>query len=41
MKKHLAEKLYRTNDEVIPVLEDFFEDQDENLYTTGFQALQK
>ena len=40
MKKHLAEKQYGTDDEVIFAVEEFFEDQDESFYTTGTQALQ-
>ena len=39
-KNHLAGKRYRTDDEVKSAVEDFFEDQDERLYTTGIQALQ-
>ena len=31
---------YRTDNEVISAVEDFFEDQDESFYTTGIQALQ-
>uniref|UniRef100_A0A3Q0RMV0 Tc1-like transposase DDE domain-containing protein n=1 Tax=Amphilophus citrinellus TaxID=61819 RepID=A0A3Q0RMV0_AMPCI len=41
MKKHLAGKQYQTDDEVISAVEDFFEGQDERLYTTGIQALQQ
>uniref|UniRef100_A0A3Q0RHJ7 Mos1 transposase HTH domain-containing protein n=1 Tax=Amphilophus citrinellus TaxID=61819 RepID=A0A3Q0RHJ7_AMPCI len=33
MKKHLAGKQYRTDDEVISAVEDFFEGQDESFYT--------
>ena len=40
IKKHLAGKQYRTNDEVISAVEDFFEDQDESFHTTGIHALQ-
>ena len=36
-KKHLAGKQYRTDDEVIHPVEDFFEDQDERFYTTALQ----
>ena len=39
-KKYLAEKQYRTDDEVISAVEDFFENQDESFYTTGMQAQQ-
>lgn len=35
MVKHLPEKHYGTDDEVISALEDFYEHQDENFYTTG------
>ena len=35
----LAGNQYRTDDEVISAVEDFFEDQDESFYTTGIQAL--
>ena len=41
MKKHLAVKQYRTDDEVISAVEDFFKDQNESFYTTGIQALQQ
>ena len=41
MKKHLAVKQYRTDDEVIAAVEDFFKDQNESFYTTGIQALQQ
>ena len=37
MKKHLAGKEYRTEDELISAVEDFFKDQDESFYTTGIQ----
>ena len=40
IKKHLAGKQYRTDDEVISAVEDFFEDQDESFFTTGIQVLQ-
>ena len=40
MKKHLAEKQYRTDDAVISAVEDFFKNRDESFYTTGIQALQ-
>ena len=41
MKKQLAGKQYRTDDEVISAVEDFFEDQDaQSFYTRGIQALQ-
>ena len=36
-QKHLAGKQYRTDDEVIHAVEDFFEDQDESFYTTALQ----
>ena len=39
-KKHLAGKQYRTDDDVISAVGDFFEDQDERFYTMGIQALQ-
>ena len=39
-KNNLAGNQYRTDDEVISTVEDFFEDQDESLYTTGIHALQ-
>uniref|UniRef100_A0A3Q0S4Q4 Tc1-like transposase DDE domain-containing protein n=1 Tax=Amphilophus citrinellus TaxID=61819 RepID=A0A3Q0S4Q4_AMPCI len=41
LKKHLAGKQYRTNDDVISAVEDFFEGQDESFYTTRNQALQQ
>ena len=34
------EAVYRTDDEVVSAVEDCFEDQDENFYTSGIQALQ-
>ncbi|XP_052828224.1 histone-lysine N-methyltransferase SETMAR-like [Octopus bimaculoides] len=34
MKRHLTGKQYRTDDEVISAVEDVFEGQDENFYTT-------
>ena len=40
MNKHLAGKQYRTDDEVISAVEEFFKDQDESFYTTRIQALQ-
>ena len=41
MKKHLAGKQYWTDhDEVISAVDDFFEDQDENFYSTRIQTLQ-
>ena len=40
LKKHLARKRYETNDDVISVVEDFFEGQEENFYATGIRALQ-
>ena len=40
MKKHSAGKQYRTDDEVVSAVEDFFEDEDESFHTTGIQALQ-
>ena len=39
IKKQLAGKQYRTDDEVISTVQDFFVDQDERFYTTGIQAL--
>ena len=39
-KKYLAGKQYRTDDEVVSAVENFFKDQDENFYTTGIQVLQ-
>ena len=41
-KNHLAGKQYRTDDQVISAVEDFFENQDESfyMYTKGIQALQ-
>ena len=41
MKKHLAGNQYRTDDEIISAVGDFFEDQDEGFYTMGIQALQQ
>ena len=41
IKKLLAGKQYRTNDEVISAVEDFFKDQDESFYAIGIQALQR
>ena len=38
MKNHLAGKQYRTDDEVISTVEDFFEDQDESFNTMEVQA---
>ena len=38
-KKHLAGKQYRTDDQVISAVEDFFENQDESFYTKGIQLL--
>ena len=38
-KNHSAGKHYRTDDEVISALENFFEDQDDSFYTTGIQVL--
>uniref|UniRef100_A0A3Q0SYF5 Tc1-like transposase DDE domain-containing protein n=1 Tax=Amphilophus citrinellus TaxID=61819 RepID=A0A3Q0SYF5_AMPCI len=38
MKKGLAGKQYRTDDEVISAVEHFFDGQDESFYTTGIQA---
>ena len=32
MKTHLAGKQYRTDDEIISAVEDFFKDQDESFY---------
>ena len=40
MKKHLAGKHFRTDDEVICAVEDFFECQDETFFSKGIQALQ-
>ena len=43
MKKTLGWELgkqYRTDDEVISAVDDFFEDQDESFYATEIQALQ-
>ncbi|XP_030588657.1 histone-lysine N-methyltransferase SETMAR-like [Archocentrus centrarchus] len=40
MKKHLSGKQYRTDDEVLSAVEDFFEGQVESFYTTGIQVLQ-
>ena len=40
LEKHLAGKQYRTDDEVISAVKDFFEDQDESFDTTGIQAMQ-
>ena len=34
MKNHLVGKQYRTNDEVISAVEDFFKEQNESFYTT-------
>ena len=39
-EKHLAGKHYRSDDEVIIWVQDFFEDQNESFYTAGVQALQ-
>ena len=38
MKQHLAGKQYRTGDEVISAVDDFFEDQDESFYTKGIHT---
>ena len=38
--KHLTEKQYRIDDQVISAVEDFFEDKNDGFYTTGIQALQ-
>ena len=38
-KKNLAGKQYRTDNEVISAVEDFFEDPDETVYTMGIQVL--
>ena len=40
MKEHFAGKQYRTDDDVISAVDDFFQDQDKSFYTTGIQALQ-
>ena len=40
LKKHLAGKHFRTDDEVICAVEDFFECQDETFFSKGIQALQ-
>ena len=40
MKKHLAGKQYRTDDEVISAVEEFFDNQQEKFYLEGIQALQ-
>ena len=39
MKKHLAERHFRTDEEVIAAVEEFFRVQDEGFYTTGIQGL--
>ena len=39
VKKHVAGNRYQTNCDVISAVEDFFEGQVENFYTTGIQAL--
>ena len=39
LKKHLAGKLYKSDDDVISAVEDFSEGQEENFYATGIQAL--
>uniref|UniRef100_A0A3Q0T9I4 Mos1 transposase HTH domain-containing protein n=1 Tax=Amphilophus citrinellus TaxID=61819 RepID=A0A3Q0T9I4_AMPCI len=38
MKKHLAGKQHRTDEEVTSAVEDFFEGQDESCYSTGIQV---
>ena len=38
MKGHMAGEQYRTDDEVISAVEDFFKDQDESFYPTGIQV---
>ena len=40
LEKHLAGKWYKTDDDVISTVEDFFEGQEENFYATGIRALQ-
>ena len=40
VKKHLAGNWYQTDDDVISAIEDFFESQEENFYSTGIQALE-
>ena len=37
-KKHLAERHYRSDEEVIAAVEEYFRDQDEGFYTTGIQG---
>ena len=40
MKKHLTERHYRSDEEVIAAREEFFKDKDEGFYTAGIQGLQ-
>ena len=40
LKKHLAGKRYKSDDDVISAVEDFFEGQEENFYATGIRVLQ-
>ena len=35
LRKHLAGKRYKSDDDVISAVEDFFESQEENFYVTG------
>ena len=35
LKKHLAGKRYESDDDIISAVEDFFEGQEENFYSTG------
>ena len=39
-EKHLAGKRYESDDDVISAVEEFFEGQKENFYSTGIRALQ-
>ena len=40
MKKHIAGRYYRSDEEVLAAVEEFFGDQDEGFYTTSTQGLQ-
>ena len=40
MKKHLARRHYRSDEEMIAVVEEFFRNQDEGFYITWIQGFQ-
>ena len=40
MKKHIAGRHYRSDEEVISTVEEFFRDQDEGFYTKEIQDFQ-